>query len=374
MSSRRKRGFTLVELLVVIAIIGILIALLLPAIQSAREAARRTQCSSNLRQIGQALQNYHDGKKSFPPGSMYWGDCCNPPTYVNWAIAILPYFENALYSRYNQEQINYLPATNVPANNVGSGVPDWKDNAYVREQIVSVYQCPDDPWKDVLESPASGGPAAGAPKYRHGSYKGVSGSASGQPSYFDNNGWCGGASANASAGVQVPARWRGLLHIVQPRGGKACPQSKEGYLDGFIFPESIQEVKDGLTNTFAIGEYSTKSLSTRGTFWADSYGQYSLSEMYTESRTLIPDYGSDAAPFPVGSCTAMPGMGGIQPCKRTFASMHPNGLNFVSVDNSIHYVSVYIDINLYFALGTIANSKSETDPFMRTYEQGAQAP
>jgi prepilin-type N-terminal cleavage/methylation domain-containing protein len=366
MSSYRRRAFTLVELLVVIAIIGILIALLLPAIQAAREAARRTQCATNLRQISVALLNYHDSKGSFPPGSMYWGPCCNPPTYTNWCIAILPYFENTLYSRYDQGQLNYLPATNLPANNINSGNPNWKDNAYVREQIVGVYQCPDDQWKDVLEAPGSGGPAAGPPRYRHGSYKGVSGSSfTEHASYFDNNEWCGG-----SGGSEVPGRWRGVLHCITPRGKKLCPTS-QNYPDGFIAPEDLSTIKDGQTNTFIVGEYSSKSVSNRGAFWADSYGQYCLAEMYNESRTLIPDYGSTTSP---GTCSGTNGFGGEDPCKRTFASLHPNGLNFVSVDNSVHYVSVYIDMLLYCALGTIDNAQSETNPTWKMYEESAQAP
>jgi prepilin-type N-terminal cleavage/methylation domain-containing protein len=93
---RRKsvgRGFTLVELLVVIAIIGILVALLLPAIQAAREAARRTQCNNNLKNIGLGLQNYHDTYKTFPMGAMHAGQRGAPTLGPSWQYGILPFME-----------------------------------------------------------------------------------------------------------------------------------------------------------------------------------------------------------------------------------------------------------------------------------------
>ena len=115
-----RRGFTLVELLVVIAIIGILVALLLPAIQAAREAARRTQCANNAKQIGLALQNYHDSHGSFPPG-VIWGPGRAPytrPYHHTWNVMILPFLEQqSLYSTvdvrlpiWGQEVVS----TNVP--------------------------------------------------------------------------------------------------------------------------------------------------------------------------------------------------------------------------------------------------------------------
>ncbi len=82
-----RTGFTLVELLVVIAIIGLLVALLLPAVQSAREAARRTQCANHLKQIGLAVQNYHDARKELPPARIGGGG------HASWAALILPYIE-----------------------------------------------------------------------------------------------------------------------------------------------------------------------------------------------------------------------------------------------------------------------------------------
>ena len=88
---RGSSGFTLVELLVVIAIIGILVALLLPAIQAAREAARRTQCNNNLKQIGVALHNYHDTNKVFPAGYINRNPTGDPDW--GWAVFIMPFME-----------------------------------------------------------------------------------------------------------------------------------------------------------------------------------------------------------------------------------------------------------------------------------------
>ena len=101
---RKVTGFTLVELLVVIAIIGILIALLLPAVQAAREAARRAQCSNNLKQIGLALQHFHEAKRHFPPGRG------GPPPKIFSALAyLLPYVEET--ALYGQLDLAMAPTT-----------------------------------------------------------------------------------------------------------------------------------------------------------------------------------------------------------------------------------------------------------------------
>lgn len=117
---RSRRGFTLVELLVVIAIIGILVALLLPAVQSAREAARRMQCSNNVKQIGLAFQLYHDSFRQFPwAGRNFPNSCCNSSIrdYFTWAYYILPYME--------QEPLF-----------------DQSSNAVIYGSPLSVYYCP----------------------------------------------------------------------------------------------------------------------------------------------------------------------------------------------------------------------------------------
>src|SRR6478736_3371474 len=107
-ASRRfsRSAFTLVELLVVIAIIGVLVALLLPAVQSAREAARRMSCQNNIKQIGIALHNHHDVKLTFPPGALNTGHN-GTPVYTTWTVEILPFMEQqSLYQLYRQDLVN----------------------------------------------------------------------------------------------------------------------------------------------------------------------------------------------------------------------------------------------------------------------------
>ena len=164
-SSDRMRGaFTLIELLVVIAIIAVLVGLLLPAVQKVREAAARMQCTNNLKQIGLALHNYHDGNNKFPPG--YVDGNTNPNSTPDndigpswgWAAFLLPYVEQG--NIYNQINFNQLAGTGV--------------NAAVSLQVLKVHTCPSDPYQQsvpVYDSTFSNPIATVA----HGNYVGCNG-------------------------------------------------------------------------------------------------------------------------------------------------------------------------------------------------------
>jgi len=134
-----RRGFTLVELLVVIAIIGVLIALLLPAVQQAREAARRMQCTNNLKQIGLSLHNYHDAFLALPPGWIYRGG--GGKANYGWAVNILPFMEQgALYDQ--------LKPGEIPLYDRYTSSASAQDKRLLQTTIEG-YRCPSDVTGDL---------------------------------------------------------------------------------------------------------------------------------------------------------------------------------------------------------------------------------
>ncbi len=310
MRRHNRSGFTLVELLVVIAIIGILIGLLLPAVQSVRAAARRMQCSNNLKQLSLAMHNYHSAYSTFPPGGITEGPCCGTRSRTNWAIAILPYIEQeALYKRYDQNALNSDPV-----------------NAEVREAYLPTFACPSEDGTDQLDIPESG-PGGGWGsnlKYRRGSYRCMSGDS--------NNGsiWWDAGQGPITSNLKL----RGVLHNVGYPSVLQC--------------ETFDTVKDGTSNTFMIGEMASHTHQNRRTFWAYTYTSYNASAATAQSRILLVDY---------DRCAAVGGAGGSNPCKRGWGSFHAGGLQFSNCDGSVRMVTNSVDINLFCALATIAGNE-----------------
>lgn len=320
-SDPRRGGFTLVELLVVIAIIGILVSLLLPAVQAAREAARRTHCGNNLKQIGLALQNYHDAQKTFPPGGITLGNCCATKSFTSWPIAILPQMEQvSLFEYYDQNVYNEDPGQMI-------STPDGLKpaNEFVRQQNIPGYNCPDDPLAGSLRQPESG-PGNGL-VYRMSSYRGVGGKTNGL-GWWDTQQW----------GSIGRPDWKGILHTVDTAGLK---------------PEVIGRVRDGTSNTLMVGEMTTSSHPNRGTFWAYSYASYNKSDVTIDQpRTLLGDY---------DRCVSIGGVGADNACKRGWGSGHPVVLQFVKVDGSVTGLNKTIDMDILAAMATIYGQESVSD-------------
>ncbi len=308
----RPKGFTLVELLVVIAIIGILIALLLPAVQSAREAARRTQCANNLKQIGLAVLNYDTTNGTFPPGGITEGPCCSTQSLTNWAISILPYLEQqALYDQYDMDEYNEAPA-----------------NQAVCQASAAFYVCPSDVDTQDIATPASGPAGSQGAKYRRGSYRGNTGRHKGGT-------WWGNSPGSGS--FTLTPGWRGpLLTIGHGHGYGTVRQA---------------EIRDGTSNTLLVGEYASITAPTRRTFWAATYSCFNKSSVTPESRILLPDFDRCAA---AGSSDFA--------CKIAWGSLHPGGCQFVMCDGSVRFVQTTIDMNLFTGLGTIANGELASLP------------
>jgi prepilin-type N-terminal cleavage/methylation domain-containing protein len=326
-STRPRSAFTLVELLVVIAIIGVLVALLLPAVQAAREAARRQQCQSNLRQLSLGLMNYESARGAFPmafefPKNVDPAALAITTVGPNWAIRLLPYIEQA--SVYGQIDQSVLATGTWP----GKAPPQigHANNARVRTAVLSVFRCPSDTnYSDTMMRFSA---AATATEWARGNY-----------------------AANAGNGPLFNRAGDGIF-------GPESDGWRDGRRRGVIGPNvgaKLKGITDGTSNTLMLGEVRAgiTALDRRGS-WA--LGQAGASVLFWFGQTGDdngPNVCSALADDTAGLTTAdndlmmrecMPDYTGDNAQNQaTVRSVHAGGVNIGLVDGSAHFISDEVD-------------------------------
>ncbi|RIK73733.1 MAG: hypothetical protein DCC67_17535 [Planctomycetota bacterium] len=333
---RRAFGFTLVELLVVIAIIGVLVALLLPAVQAAREAARRSQCQNNLRQLALGCLNYESAKGSLPPGGITEGECCSTQSGAGWSIFILPYIElQALYNTYDFDE---------PNEAIVDMDGDGKINKTLRESNPIVFDCPSDEETELNDNPASG-PGALAP-YNRGSYRANAGLCTVESGAFWDS-----SSQHNEAFVHQRGPLPGIGRMYDNPWSKTRKERTSPW--SLKAPVKLREISDGTTQTMMLAEKAHTGLlpesRRRRTFWAYTYTSYQRSLTFLQTRSIISDY---------DRCRQINGDFGDDPCKRSWGSLHPSGLSIVMCDGSVQFIADSIDIFLFGAMSTIAGDET----------------
>ena len=296
----RVRGFTLIELLVVIAIIAILIALLLPAVQQAREAARRTQCKNNLKQLGLAIHNYHETHSVFPPG--YCGDPGNSCSSVDgddngwgWSVFILPFIDqSALYNELGvgdtKQTVCSVPSGAQAAATVGD--PD------LQKTPLAAYICPTATDPMINPGRVSGGHAKS-------NYAGVAGVS-----------W---------SGIDSTTGYKGI------------------FVDGTQFVTRLRDFTDGSSNTFAIGEKYRRDLDS--TLTSQTTGEY-YGAVWVGIAPDTRAAGTVGQLAPTGSSYAVNG-GSVN----AFASQHEGGAQFLFIDGRVRFISENMDQDQLSAIG-----------------------
>ena len=356
---RRPRGFTLVELLVVIAIIGILIALLLPAVQAAREAARRAQCTNNLKQIGLGLHLFHDVHGNFPVGQP---DDDND-NYA-WGSYIIPFMEQqAIYDQLvgNGAALVYIPGGDNRKGHVAlrdftigtttytvpEGHPvqncdsynDWSQIGFNHggssaKTTLATVMCP----SDILPRTDNNG-------YGKSNYCCCLGDEDPWVNYFLTNGAASWTEPSGATGQT------GMFRLAQTNSNH--------------YVTSFSHLKDGASNVIAIGEVSeTPNASTSQTgrvfpLWVggnnDWAGQWRISSW---ARLT----GAWAFLNNTQVCDAESQINNLCPADFSFGSQHPGGANFLFADGSVHFLPETIDATLYKRLGNIRDGNPVSIP------------
>jgi prepilin-type N-terminal cleavage/methylation domain-containing protein len=314
-------GFTLIELMVVIAIVGILISLLLPAVQSAREAARRTQCLTNLKQLGLALQNYHDTHRCLPPGQ-YGNTIHYSVDRRGWILGVLPYIEQvALYEKL----MAYL-RTPAGANNTHL--------APGRETVLPTLACPSDPnnSKKVVAWP----PNQPASTYET--------SASGNQGFHGNYVLCAGSTL-----FNWPANNAGLK------------------LNGVAFPRSyvrMKEILDGTSKTLLAAEIVLSPDRVTTPTWQDIRGRYyntgqgcALFSTYLTPNSATGDTLYYCVDIPAAPCQSLTTDNLVIAAR----SVHVGGVHGLLVDGSARFIGDEVDPAVYRAYGS--RNSAGTEPF-----------
>ncbi|MEX1041769.1 MAG: DUF1559 domain-containing protein [Pirellulaceae bacterium] len=301
---RNSRGFTLVELLVVIAIIGVLVALLLPAVQQAREAARRMQCANTMKQLGLAMHNYHDTHRLLPSGNIVFGflsDNCRASNREDpyghgapWTVLILPYIEQT--NRHEQFDFR-MPFTFTSQGDSPNKPFQLEPNPF--------FHCPS---SSLTRS-----------THRTSHYYGVSG------------------------GGTPHCNWTSLGY--------------SNFNNGSLFLGSemgLKDQKDGTSNVFLVGEQSAETHGSNANYSGDQAG---TAIPWAAGSRADASHGMHAnlagAQFPINShldqAAADVHRWGVM--TRTFHSDHPGGCHFLMGDGSTQFVPETINLNVYRTLG-----------------------
>ena len=356
---RARSGFTLIELLVVIAIIAVLVAILLPAVQQAREAARRSQCKSNLKNLGLAMQNFHEVYGMLPVGEFNddnrnWG----------WGAAILPYIDQAgIYNQLTNDTTNFMifipgngtnshmllnppyigaASTSADSNNTAGGVNSTGNpsgstsgTGAIRGAALAVFQCPSDPWPRTNSSNNIG-----------------------KTNYL----------ANMGSDTSVGGTWASWS---VPNGGTMTGPLVQSNDNTRTWAVNMAGITDGTSNTALLGEAAANYLDPNAEYalsqtgrmpvWAGGNPNYSgqamqhnyfrlMDKNYTPNLRIPPA----TAPAPYSSVGYTAAAFNISRC---FTSPHNDGVNFAFCDGSVQYLNNNIDGAVYQAMGTRASGE-----------------
>lgn len=323
-AAKKTRGFTLVELLVVIAIIGVLVALLLPAVQAAREAARRSQCLNNLRQLGIAILLHENAKKAFPEGVHAWetnGGGGHGPASFGWGGLSLPYIEQSNLGQQFQAISNY-PNYNWQTATGPGGTPHAGE---LSKTPLSVFMCPSD-----VMAPINVYYNAGKDPYAKSNYVGIAGAYGAEDAKGTN-----------------PMRWINLTDLEDTAYFNDNHRRIMGGTLGVFLANAkteMRQISDGTSNTIMVGERNGLAELEPASGPPAAYWTGAIRARWVNST--LSNVRNDASFLLNGTN------------RFGTSSMHQGGGQFTKADGSALFISEDIDGEVYQALGTRAGEET----------------